>query len=202
MAPARVRRRRLSPIPVLPPSLPRRGNGFTRWLGRTALALFGWRIEGEVPDRPKLVAIVAPHTSNWDFVLGIAAVFALGLSVRFLAKHTLFWPPLGWLMRWFGGMPVNREAPQGLVPQVVEAIEKAPSVFLAITPAGTRSSTRPWKSGFYHIAHAARVPILPIAFDGERRTIRLLPPVDTSGDHAREIPQLRALYDGIRGVKP
>jgi 1-acyl-sn-glycerol-3-phosphate acyltransferase len=201
VAPARVRRRRLSPIPVLPPSLPRRGNGFSRWLGRAALALAGWRIEGELPDRPKLVAIVAPHTSNWDFIVGILAVFALGIRVRFLAKHTLFWPPLGWLMRWFGGMPVNREAPQGLVPQVVEAIEKAPSVFLAITPAGTRSSTRPWKSGFYHIAVAARVPILPAALDGGARAIRLFPAFETSGDYEADLPRLMALYEGIRGVR-
>ena len=75
--------------------MPRRGNAFSRALGRGLLALGGWRIEGEFPDRPKLVAIVAPHTSNWDFVIGIAAVYALGLRVRFLGKHTLFHPPLG-----------------------------------------------------------------------------------------------------------
>jgi 1-acyl-sn-glycerol-3-phosphate acyltransferase len=189
-------------IPSLPPSLPRRGNAFWRALGRALLTIGGWRIEGEFPDRAKLVAIVAPHTSNWDFVIGISAVWALGLRVRFLGKHTLFHPPLGWLMRWFGGIPVNRTAPQGLVPQAVEAIGEADAIFLAITPAGTRSSSKPWKSGFYHIAHAARVPILPVAFDGAQRAIRLLPPVETSGDHAQEIPRLHALYAGIRGVKP
>ena len=189
-------------LPPLPPNLPRRGNAFWRALGRTLLALGGWRIDGEFPDRRKLVAIVAPHTSNWDFLVGISAVWALGLRVRFLGKHTLFHPPLGWLMRWSGGIPVNREAPQRLVPQAVEAIREADAIVLAITPAGTRSSTRPWKSGFYHIAHAARVPILPVAFDGAHRTIRLLPPFETSGDYAREIPILRALYDGIRGINP
>jgi len=189
-------------VPTLPPSMPRRGNVFSRALVYACLALAGWRFEGEFPDRPKVVAIVAPHTSNWDFFIGISAVYALGLDVRFLGKHTLFHPPLGWLMKWFGGVPVNREAPQGLVPQAVEAIGKADAIFLAITPAGTRSSTRPWKSGFYHIAHAARVPILPIAFDGGRRVIRLFAPVETSGDHTSELPRLRALYDGIRGVKP
>jgi 1-acyl-sn-glycerol-3-phosphate acyltransferase len=199
MAAARIPVRR---IPSLPPSLPRRGNVVWRALGRTLLALGRWRIDGEFPDRPKMVAIVAPHTSNWDFLVGISAVWALGLRVGFLGKDTLFRPPLGWLMRWFGGIPVNREVPQGMVPQAVEAMRKADAMFLAITPAGTRSSTRAWKSGFYHIAYAARVPILPIAFDGAHRTIRLLAPFETSGDYAREIPQLRALYDGIRGVKP
>jgi 1-acyl-sn-glycerol-3-phosphate acyltransferase len=145
--------------------------------------------------------IVAPHTSNWDFPIGISAVFALGLRVRFLGKDALFRPPLGWLMRWFGGMPVVRESPQGAVAQVVTMIEAERAVFLAITPAGTRSSAAPWRSGFYHIAHAASVPILPIAFDGERRAIRLFAPFEASGDYDADLPRLMALYDGIRGVK-
>jgi len=189
-------------VPRLPDCLPRRGNAFSSVLSRALLGAWGWRIDGDFPPRAKMVAIVAPHTSNWDFIVGILAVFAIGIRVRFLAKHTLFKPWLGWLMRWFGGMPVNREAPQGLVPQVVEAIEKAPSILLAITPAGTRSSTRPWKSGFYHIAVAARVPIMPIAFDGEHKTIRLLPPFEPSGDYDADLPKLRAHYERVRGIKP
>lgn len=149
-----------------------------------------------------MVAIVAPHTSNWDFIVGILAVFAIGIRVRFLAKHTLFGGALGAVMRWCGGMPVNREAPQGLVPQVVESIERADKVFLAITPAGTRSSTKPWKSGFYHIAVAARVPILPVVFDGPSRAIRLLPPFEPSGDYDADLPKLLGFYAGVRGLRP
>ena len=160
-----------------------------------------WDIEGEIPDRPKLIAIVAPHTSNWDFVLGIAAVCALGLSVRFLGKHTLFRPPLGWLMRWFGGTPVIREAPQGAVAQAVSVMESEPAVVLGIAPAGTRTRDTPWRSGFYHIAHATRVPILPVAFDGARRAIRLFAPLETSGDYEADLTRLMALYEGIRGVR-
>jgi 1-acyl-sn-glycerol-3-phosphate acyltransferase len=149
-----------------------------------------------------MVVIVAPHTSNWDFIVGILAVFAIGIRARFIAKHTLFGPGIGWLMRWFGGIPVNREAPQGMVPQAVQAIEQAQSIFLAITPAGTRSSTKPWKSGFYRIAVAARVPIMPIAFDGEHRAIRLLPAFEPSGDYEADLPKLRACFEGVRGIKP
>lgn len=181
--------------------MPGRGNAFSRAVSRALLAAWGWRIDGEFPPRPKMVAIVAPHTSNWDFIVGILAVFAIGVRVRFLAKHTLFNGGLGPLMRWFGGMPVNREAPQGLVPQVVETIDRADRVFLAITPAGTRSSTRPWKSGFYHIAVAARVPILPVVFDGPGRSIRLLPPFEPGGDYDADLPKLLALYAGVRGLK-
>ena len=189
-------------VPPLPDCLPRRGNVFSSALSRALLSAGRWRIEGDFPPAPKMVAIVTPHTSNWDFIVGILAVFAIGIRARFIGKHTLFGGPLGWLMRWFGGIPVNREAPQGMVPQAVAAIEEAQSVFLAITPAGTRSSTRPWKSGFYHIAHDARVPILPIAFDGEQRAIRVFAPFETSGDYDRDLPQLQAPFQAIRGVKP
>lgn len=173
-----------------------------RALGQAVLRAAGWRIEGEFPDRPKLIAIVAPHTSNWDFPLGLAAVFALGLRVRFLAKHTLFNPWLGWLMRWSGGIPVVREAPQGLVAQVAAVIAGERAVFLAITPAGTRTSSMNWKSGFYRIAHAAGVPILPVAFDAGRRAIRLFPPLEPSGDYDADLPRLLALYEGIHGLRP
>lgn len=188
-------------VPALPPSLPRRGNGLSRLLGRSCLAAAGWRIEGEIPDRRKLVAIVAPHTSNWDFVLGIVAVFALGLRVRFLGKHRLFHPPLGWLMRWFGGTPVVRESAQGAVAQAVAMINNERSVVLGLAPSGTRTRGSPWRSGFYHIAHAARVPILPVAFDGARRTIRLFAPFEASGDYEGDLIRLMALYEGIRGVR-
>jgi len=189
-------------VPVLPECLPSRGNAFSRVVGRTLFDAMGWRIEGEFPPQPKLVVIVAPHTSNWDFIVGILAVFAIGIRARFIAKHTLFKPPLGWLMRWFDGIPMNREAPQGMVPQAVAAIDQARSVFLAITPAGTRSSSKPWKSGFYRIAVAARVPIMPIAFDGEHKTIRLLPAFAPGGDYEADLPKLRAYFEGVRGIKP
>jgi len=196
---SRMRRGR---VPGLPACLPRRGNVFSRTLARAVLWLADWRVEGEFPAHPKMVAIVAPHTSNWDFILGIAVVFALGIRVRFLGKHTLFNPWLGWLMRWLGGTPVIRETPQGAVAQAVAVIESEPAVFLAIAPAGTRKRGAPWRSGFYRIADDAKVPILPIAFDAGRRAVRLLPPFEASGDFTADLPRLQALYEGIRGLDP
>jgi 1-acyl-sn-glycerol-3-phosphate acyltransferase len=130
-------------LPVVPPNLPRRGNALTRVLGRALLAATGWRVVGEFPDQPKLVAIVAPHTSNWDFIVGIAAVFALDLSVRFLGKHTLFNPWLGWLMRWLGGVPVVRDTPQG-------AVGDAAALIAGSTTSRCRRASRscPWRSIF------------------------------------------------------
>jgi 1-acyl-sn-glycerol-3-phosphate acyltransferase len=187
-------------VPVLPPSLPRRGNALTRGLGRTLLAAAGWRIEGEIPDRPKMIAIVAPHTSNWDFFVGITAVFALDLRVRFLGKHTLFNPWLGWLMRWLGGVPVVRDTPQGAVTDAAAMIGREAQVLLGLAPAGTRKRGAQWRSGFYHIALAAQVPILPVAFDFPRRAIRLFPLFLPGGDYDVDLPRLQALYQDVRGL--
>ena len=187
-------------LPVVPPNLPRRGNALTRAIGRVLLAATGWRVVGEFPDQPKLVAIVAPHTSNWDFIVGIAAVFALDLSVRFLGKHTLFNPWLGWLMRWLGGVPVVRDTPQGAVGDAAALIAREPRVLLGIAPAGTRTRGTPWRSGFYHIAVQAGVPILPVAFDFPGKAIRLFPMWVPSGDIDADLPRLQSLYAGIRGL--
>lgn len=185
-------------FPGLPPSLPRRGNAFSKALARTILALFGWRVTGEVPDRAKMVAIVAPHSTNWDFVVGILVVFALGLRVRYLGKHTLFNPPLGWLMRWLGGTPVVRESPQGAVQDAAEMIARADRVLLGIAPEGTRTPGTPWRSGFYNIATAAGVPILPAAFDYPAKALRLFPLFEPTGDYKADLARLQALYAGIR----
>ncbi|MDA1117691.1 MAG: lysophospholipid acyltransferase family protein [Proteobacteria bacterium] len=189
----------MSRFPELPPSLPRRGNALTKALARGLLTLFGWRVDGEFPDRAKMIAIVAPHTSNWDFIVGILVVFSLGLRVRFLGKHTLFNPPLGGLMRWLGGTPVVRDTPQGAVGDAVEMISKEEQVLLGIAPQGTRTRGKPWRSGFYNIALAARVPLLPAAFDYGRKALRLFPLFEPSGDYEADLAQLQSLYRDVRG---
>jgi 1-acyl-sn-glycerol-3-phosphate acyltransferase len=186
-------------FPELPPSLPRRGNALSKGLARGLLTLSGWRVDGEFPDRAKMIAIVAPHTSNWDFVVGILVVFALGLRVRFLGKHTLFNPWLGWLMRWLGGTPVVRDTPQGAVADAAEMIHSEERVLLGIAPQGTRKRGTPWRSGFYNIALAAKVPILPAAFDFGRKSMRLFPLFEPSGDYEVDLAQLHALYRDVRG---
>ena len=186
-------------FPELPPRLPRRGNVLSKALARGLLALCGWRVDGEFPDRLKMVAIVAPHTSNWDFIVGILVVFALGLRVRFLGKHTLFNPWLGWLMRWLGGTPVIRDTPQGAVADAAEMIAREERILLGIAPEGTRRRGTPWRSGFYNIALAAKVPILPAAFDYGRRSLCLFPVFEPTGNYEADLARLQALYEGVRG---
>jgi 1-acyl-sn-glycerol-3-phosphate acyltransferase len=181
-------------IPPLPPLPPRRGYGPLGNLGRGWLRLAGWRVEGNVPDLARCVVAVAPHSSNWDFVHAVAALFALGLRVSFIGKHTLFRGSLGGFMRWLGGMPVDRSRPNGLVEDMVEAFARAGPLWLAIAPEGTRTRVDGFKSGFYRIALAAGVPILPVALNYRSRSILFLPAVIPTTEVERGVDEMQALF--------
>lgn len=181
-------------IPALGDQVPQRGSPLLRVLGRAALALLGWRIEGRIPDLAKCVIIVAPHTSNWDFVIGIATLFALGLRVSYLGKHSLFRGPLGWFLRATGGIPVDRRAAVGVVERAVELVRRSERIFLALSPEGTRKRVESWRSGYYRIAIGAGVPIFPVALDYSRKAVVLRELFSPSGDHERDEAALRALF--------
>jgi 1-acyl-sn-glycerol-3-phosphate acyltransferase len=180
-------------IPVLGPNVARAHGRFAAAVGRLMMGLTGWRIEGAVPDLPRMVLIVAPHTSNWDFLTGLWAKLALRLGGRFVGKHTLFKGPMGVFMRWLGGVPVDRRAATGFVEQVARALRDAERMVVVIAPEGTRKRTA-WKSGFYRIAVAAGVPILPVAFDYPRRAVVFAPPFRPTGDYEQDLAAIRAHF--------
>ena len=182
-------------VPPLPPNAPRvKPNAFTRWIGRSALRVGGWRVAGPLPDVPKLVLIAAPHSSNWDGIWGFAAKLALGFEVKVLGKAQLFWWPLGPLLRRLGVIPIDRSSPQGTVEQAVDMIRRSERIWYALTPEGTRRRVEKWKSGFWKIAHEAQVPILPAYFHYPDRRIGVGPLFATTGDMAADIAALRAWY--------
>jgi len=183
----------------VPPSIPRRGNAFWRWTGRTVLRLSNWRLEGAFPDVPRCVVAVAPHTSNWDFPVGASAMFALDLKLKFIGKHTLFvWPFAGFL-RWMGGIPVDRSAAHGVVGEAVDAFRAAPAFMLVIAPEGTRSKVHRFKSGFLHIARGAGVPVALVALDWGTRTVRIGPVVEVGKDIEAERARIEGYYAQFRG---
>ena len=182
------------PTPIIGSQVPRRGNRFTRWIGNALLAVFGWRIEGTFPDLPKLVGIVAPHTSNWDFFFGICAAFALGVHVRWVGKHTLFRWPYGGFMRWLGGTPVDRDATEGRVEQIVKMINGQERFLLGLAPEGTRRRTRRWKSGFYHVAVGARVPILLTHLDHSKKIVGIGPTFEPTGNVEEDLTAIKGRY--------
>ena len=189
-------------VPKLGPRVPRRRNGLAPAIGRGWMSLAGWKLEGGVPDEPKFVIIVAPHTSNWDFIVGVAALFAIGFNISFLGKHTLFKWPLGIFMRWLGGIPVERTERRDRVAESVAAFNANEQLILAIAPEGTRKLVPKWKTGFYHVADGAGVPIVPVAFDYGSKTVRLGAPFRTTGNIEVDMPELKKFFVGVVARHP
>ena len=156
------------------------------------------------PDIPSYVAIAAPHTSNWDFPIFMAAVGRLQLNVSFLGKHSLFEGTFGWFFYWLGGIPVNREsaAASTIVDQVVNAFSESERLILGIAPEGTRAQVNKWKTGFYRIALGAGVPIVPCYLDSVSKTIGFGDVFSPSGDMQADLLVLQAFYADKRGVNP
>jgi 1-acyl-sn-glycerol-3-phosphate acyltransferase len=161
----------------------------------------GWRVEGELPNLPKFVVIAAPHTSNWDFVVGITAKVALGIRVVFLGKDSLFRFPLGPLMRQWGGVPVDRSTSHDVVSSIVAEFARRDRMVLALAPEGTRKRVERWRTGFYHIAHAVGVPIVPVALNFGERAIQIGAPFTTTGDLERDLVELQLRFSGVRGLR-
>lgn len=188
------------PLP-LPSAMPQFAQNPGRRLVGWLLGRCGWRVEGRLPDRAQLVLIAAPHSSWWDGVWGLLAKVALGADIAFMAKRELFVGPLGWLLRHLGGMPIRRAAAHGLVEQMVARFRSSPRLWLGIAPEGTRKRVPVWKSGFWYIAQAAGVPILPVAFDYPSRTITFGPLLEPGPNLAADLAALRAFYAPFRGKR-
>jgi 1-acyl-sn-glycerol-3-phosphate acyltransferase len=188
-------------VPALGDALPQRGNPAARAFGRGVLALLGWEVEGEIPNTPKLVIAVAPHTSNWDFVVGIAAMFALDLRLTFLGKHTLFRGPFDAILRWMGGIPVDRASAHGVVGDSVRAFDGAHRLVLALAPQGTRKGAGHFRTGFLHIARGAAVPVLLASLDYDARRLRLGPLIEPTADVEADLRRVEAHFAGVRGKR-
>lgn len=173
-----------------------------RWLSYRIATALGWRIEGELPDVPKMVVIGAPHTSNWDFFLFLAALHHFDIKMRFLGKHSLFRFPFGFMFRKVGGIPVDRSRPGGMVGQVKAAFDREAEMILVIAPEGTRSAAPSWRSGFVEIAEAAGVPVVPAGVDGARKVLTIGDPQSVGDDRAAFMERIRAFYSDKPGIRP
>jgi len=165
--------------------------------------LFGWKVVGEKPKVRKYVIIVAPHTSNWDFLVGMGARNIIKFYPNFLAKKSLFKIPIvGWILKYVGGVPVDRSRKSNMVDQVVELYAKKDDLIMTITPEGTRSYSPNWKTGFYRIAHQAGVPIVKIGFDYPTKTVYVEEPYYTKGDMENEIEEMKNYFKQFTGKNP
>lgn len=181
-------------FPRLPPEAPQVDSVWRRAFGCIGLALLGWRIEGNLPNLRKFVVVVAPHTSNWDFVIGILVYFALRVEAAWLAKHTALAGPWGRLGRYLGAIAVDRSQAGAVVDTCVREFERRERMMIAIAPEGTRRRVIEWKRGYHRIALAAGVPIVPAALDFSRKRVLFGEPLVASEDYAADYAKLRSFF--------
>ena len=176
-------------------------NTVLRWGSLGFLKLAGWRIEGALPvNVRKCVLIAAPHTSNWDLPYTLMTAFVLHLNIYWMGKASIFRPPFGPIMRWLGGIAVQREQSNNVVAASVAALLSADGpVQLIVPPEGTRRKTRHWRTGFYYIALGANLPILLAYMDYTHKRAGLGPVFQPSGDIERDMVQIKAYYAPLRG---
>lgn len=184
------------------PQIPRRGNAFSRGLGSLILRLLGWRVVGNPPNQAKMVVVAIPHTSNWDGVIVILTLLATGLDLRWVGKHTLFKGMFGRVLRWAGGVSVNRSKARDFVGSVVDSFEQHDKLALIIAPEGTRKPTRRWKTGFYRIAREANVPIVIGYMDYKKKTLGFGPGLSARGDFNNYLEQMREFLADVSPKRP
>ncbi len=177
----------------------------SRWTRAALLAFYrreGWRAEGTPPADGRYVIIAAPHTSNWDFVYFLGLVQELGIDAHFMAKQSLFRWPIGGFMRDMGGIEVDRSGKHDMVRQMIDEFARRDRFVLTIAPEGTRSRVQSWRTGFYHIALGAQVPMVVGFMDYGRRTGGLGPAIMPTGDYRADMAQVAALYRDVTPRHP
>ena len=173
-----------------------------QWLSHRLLRWAGWRVAGSFPQEDKLVAIFAPHTSNWDFVVVYLMANAFGVKGNFFAKHTVCRPPLGWFMRAVGAIPVVRRRTENLVESAVSVLADYDRFYLALAPEGTRRYTDHWRTGFYRIAAQSGARILLMYADYAKKEVGVGPVIQPTGDIEADFARIKAFYAAVIPCRP
>lgn len=177
-------------------------NPIVKWFCLVFYKLSSWKIDNNIPDDPKSILVFAPHTTNWDFPIIISAAFAIGVRPQWFGKHTMFKGPLKWLYLVLGGIPLDRTQKTNMVEQSVNTIKERDQVMIGIAPEGTRSKSDHWKSGFYHIANLAQIPINFGYIDYPSRTVGIAGGFIPSGDIDADLKIIQDFFADKRGKYP
>ncbi len=169
------------------------------WFGTICLFVMGWKAKGTVPSLKKYVLIAAPHSSNWDFVIFLLTIFKFKLPVYWMGKHTMFKWPFRWLLKRLGGIPVDRSARGNIVQTMARAFETSRDLIITIAPSGTRENVMKWKTGFYHIARQAEVPIVCGYIDYRQKISGIGPVVNASDSFDKDMKVIKAFYAQFSG---
>jgi 1-acyl-sn-glycerol-3-phosphate acyltransferase len=174
----------------------------TTRIWRILLRTIGWKTIGKLPENEnKMIIIVVPHTSNWDFIMGIIIRGAMGFKANFLGKKSLFKKPFGFIFTGLGGIPVDRNSSQNMVDQVVDIVAKRSSFILAIAPEGTRGKVKKWRTGFYYIALKANIPVVMCQLDYEYKEARFLEPFYPTGNIEQDLHYIQSQFYRVKGLK-
>ena len=173
-----------------------------RKIARFGINISGWTIKGKVPDEERIVIIAAPHTSNWDFILAMLAIFGLNIKVRWLGKNSIFKPGFKKFFEWLGGIPVYRDNPSSLIENVVNIVKKERSIVIAMTPKGTRNKVKRWKTGFLRIAKQTHSKILLISIDAPTKSIEIGNIFNPTGNSEEDLAYIQKYYSTFRGINP
>ena len=173
-----------------------------RLLSKLILKLNGWKIIGVSTYPEKCMVVTAPHTSNWDFFIGRCYAYIIAIHPKYLIKSELFLPVLGTLIKWNGGIPVYRNTKHNVVEQVVKMINSSNAINIGIAPEGTRTKVEKWKTGFYHIAVKANVPILLLKMDYENRQVGIICDFFPCGDFEKDMLFIQEQYKDVKGRIP
>ena len=172
---------------------------FCCWLAKFLLFVSGWKADGKIPDIKKFVIIAAPHSTNWDFVFFLLVIFKLRLPVHWMGKKTMFKWPFAWLLKRLGGIPIDRSQKGNLVQAMVDAFNESAQLMVTIAPEGTRSRVKYWKTGFYHIAAQAGVPIALGYIDYPKKIVGIGPMFAPTGDIDTDMAEIQAYYSDFSG---
>lgn len=174
-----------------------------KYFARFILKLFGWKIDEHAPEGvKKCVVVVGPHTSNWDFILGRLAFFMYGIKPKILIKKELFFPPMGWILKWMGGIPVDRKKNNNITDLAVNLFNENETMYMVFTPEGTRKYNPNWKKGFYYIALKANVPIYICYMDYEKKIGGFHSPYYPTGDVDHDIAYIKSIMGQYKGKFP
>ena len=175
----------------------------SQWIGRAVLKSMGWKVAGSIPNEKRILIVAAPHTSNWDFVIGMGALLGLNAKIRWIGKHTLFKPGISWFFRWLGGIPVNRKNPASLIEDVSNMIKKDRGLMIGVAPEGTRKKINRWKTGFLRIAKTTQSKILFISIDSPSKTIKIASTLFTpTEDKENDLEFVKSYFRNFKGINP
>ncbi|GLX77387.1 acyltransferase [Thalassotalea insulae] len=189
-------------LPKVPEQVAKNHFVVSCWFAKKILAWLNWRVTGQFPKQKKFILIVAPHTSNWDFIIAILVMLALNIRVTFLGKDSIFVGPFKWLLEKLGGVGIDRSHPHGIVGQMVNLFAAREKMILGLAPEGTRSKTSEWKKGFLHIAKQADVAVVPVSLDFNKKEVTIMSAQYVSDDIDGSLVQIKAMYQGVCAKNP